>query len=799
MASLRKCVALLAAVLVAACDPKPTTGSVVVTVAGLPGGVQASVRLTGPGDFAMTVPATQTVNGLPAGEYTVRAQTVNHEGALYESSVTDQTLAVSAGQTATIDVPYALTSGSLMVSFAGLPEGARATVTLRRADGFARAIPAAGIQRGLPPGDYTIHSDTTITDEGDVFGPVAPMQNITVAATPEPAPVTVDFVRTSGTLELTVTGLPSEVLADPIQVNGPGGFSRTTAESETFRGLRPGTYTVSAGTATGECPAMYTTQSGIQSVDMGVGTDAGVTVAYTEGTANDANLNLRIANAHVIQVTQDSAGTVPMIAGRPALLRVYTLANQCNTATPIVRITLSNGKVYDVPAAESSVRALLAPGVLLSTWNVTIPDTAVKDGLTFVAELDPANAVAETDEIDNRFPSVGVEEVDVRAVGTVGIMFVPIVQPNGTGNVTSANQDQFLEFSRQVHPVLGFDVVIRQQPFTSDRSELTPNDGAGWGGLLQDLESARTIQGTQRFFHGIVKTSYSGGIAGIGFIGGKTAITWDHLPSASGIVAHELGHNYGQFHAPCGGPNGPDQNYPYAGGVIGQYGYDLATQTLKGPRAYSDVMGYCDEQWISDYMYRRMLVNLDGRTTLPAVANAEEPVLLVAGRIIDGQPVLDPAFEITARPQPPQSGPHRLVATTADGSVALDISFAGKRIADLPGDNEIFAFTVPVSALGGRTIESLRLTARGRTVQNRMSVAVDADPGMSITRVGPRSARLRWNATRFPVVMVRDPATGDVLSFARGGDATIVTDRDELDVRFSNRVRSARRLLRVGR
>jgi hypothetical protein len=38
------------------------------------------------------------------------------------------------------------------------------------------------------------------------------------------------------------------------------------------------------------------------------------------------------------------------------------------------------------------------------------------------------------------------------------------------------------------------------------------------------------------------------------------------------------------------------------------------------------------------------------------------------------------------------------------------------------------------------------------------------------------------------MVMVRDPGTGQVLSFARGGAAELATDRPDLDVQLSNGV-----------
>jgi hypothetical protein len=43
--------------------------------------------------------------------------------------------------------------------------------------------------------------------------------------------------------------------------------------------------------------------------------------------------------------------------------------------------------------------------------------------------------------------------------------------------------------------------------------------------------------------------------------------------------------------------------------------------------------------------------------------------------------------------------------------------------------------------------------------------------------------------------MVRDPATGQVLSLARDGQADLVTDRGELDVQLSNGI--AGRTVRV--
>jgi hypothetical protein len=78
---------------------------------------------------------------------------------------------------------------------------------------------------------------------------------------------------------------------------------------------------------------------------------------------------------------------------------------------------------------------------------------------------------------------------------------------------------------------------------------------------------------------------------------------WTSLGSASGTFVHEVGHNQGRPHAPCGGPDGPDPNYPYANARIGAWGFDIVGQQFKNPNNYVDYMSYCNPDWVSDYNY----------------------------------------------------------------------------------------------------------------------------------------------------------------------------------------------------
>jgi len=56
--------------------------------------------------------------------------------------------------------------------------------------------------------------------------------------------------------------------------------------------------------------------------------------------------------------------------------------------------------------------------------------------------------------------------------------------------------------------------------------------------------------------------------------------------------------------------------------------------------------------------------------------------------------------------------------------------------------------------------------------------------------VASGAVRLRWNPAVYPMALVRDAATGEILSFARNGDATVGVSGRDLDVTFSDGVRS---------
>jgi hypothetical protein len=58
---------------------------------------------------------------------------------------------------------------------------------------------------------------------------------------------------------------------------------------------------------------------------------------------------------------------------------------------------------------------------------------------------------------------------------------------------------------------------------------------------------------------------------------------------------------------------------------------------------------------------------------------------------------------------------------------------------------------------------------------------------------------LRWDTAAHPMIMVRDVRTGEVLSFARGGNVVVPADGSEIELLMSDGVRSRSATVRAPR
>jgi hypothetical protein len=416
-------------------------------------------------------------------------------------------------------------------------------------------------------------------------------------------------------------------------------------------------------------------------------------------------------------------------------------------------------------------------------------------------DADPDNLVAETNETDNTFPASGTPlPLQVETASTFRVTLVPVTTAvdGRTGNVTAGNKNQFLDATIRMHPLAAFDASVGA-PLTVAATVpalQSSNGNNSWNTVLSQVQARRVSDGSTRYYFGVVNPSYSSGVAGMGYIGYPVAIGWDKLPSGASVAAHEWGHNWNRQHAPCGSAANPDMSYPYTGGTIGVFGYDVAAGVLKQTTSH-DLMGYCDNEWISDYTYNAVRQYRSSEAaTMASLSQAIQSTLVVWGRFENGRPVLEPAFQATTRPSlPRRAGPYRVEARTGDGSTVFALDFSPLEVADDPQGGQHFAFAVPVTPEQTSRISHLRLMGAGGMAE--ISREGDGAANVEVRRSAPGRVSVRWDPKRAPMVVVRDLRTGQILSFARGGRSEVVTDAAELSVGVSDRVQTREKRVRV--
>jgi hypothetical protein len=701
--------------------------------------------------------------------------------------------------------PSGPSAGSLRITVLGLPSGSAAAVTVSGPGGFSQPVTGTQTLSELTPGTYTIVAATVMAGTAE-YSANPPSQTVTINGAQASASVL--YSLATGNLTVTINGLGTSRTA-AVTVTGPG-YSQPVTATRTLSGLAPGSYTIDAQNVTASCGATsYTASPTSQSATVTANATANASVTYAPPAGD--SLNLCVDGLYLTQSTQNYARTVPLVQSRDAYLRVFVVADRANAAAPVVQVRFYFGAVLQstitIPPTGLSVPTAVDESSLSFSWDTTVSGALIQPGLRIEAEVDPAGAVAETNETDNVL-AAPVETV--LTVPTLNVTFVPVRQRgNGLqGRVSPTNADSFLAMTKKMHPIGAVDVAIHAPYTTLTSRTLEADNGNGaWGTILEEIDVLRITENSPRYFYGVVRVPYLSGVAGVAYVslqnptpgsGALAALGWDHLPSGGGVAAHELAHNWGRNHAPCGGPSGVDPNYPQQDGSTGTYGLDVATRTLQPP-TLSDIMGYCDPKWISDYTYRGVFNYLiaPGAPQLSVASQTTQPCLLVWGHVQDGELVLEPAFQVNTRPSlPARRGLYSLEARADDGTTLFALSFAPNQIADAPGDRKNFVFAVPLSAAKSARLASLRVAGHGREVVSQLQPGIQAD-SVEVRRAAGGGVGLRWNPNAHPMVMVRDPDTGEVLSLARGGEVELPTSKTHLDVLLSNGVKSLVKRVRV--
>jgi glucose/arabinose dehydrogenase len=269
------------AVALSACDSDPTApaaGRLGITFDDLPMGVAAAVVVSGPNAFTRSVTASDTLEGLVAGRYTITASDVTAGGARFRANPATQTIDVPVNGLGSADrIGYRLASARLTVRVVGLPTGANGALTLTGPNGFSRALTLTTTLELLEPGTYSIAS-ADVQASGKTFHPSPSIQTIPLAASTTTQLASVWYGGGSGSLQVEVKGLPDGVAA-VVDITGPDGFARTISGSATIPYLENGAYTVS-GRPVGSDLTTYRTEFGSQLVQVAGGPASAFPITY---------------------------------------------------------------------------------------------------------------------------------------------------------------------------------------------------------------------------------------------------------------------------------------------------------------------------------------------------------------------------------------------------------------------------------------------------------------------------------------------------------------------------------------
>jgi hypothetical protein len=644
------------------------------------------------------------------------------------------------------------------------------------------------VQAQWTVGTVPVQSQMTATVNGQ---PIMATMNTAVVAGPPASMVPLSDALTEGLAGALVVAPP------PLRVRD--GFGNPVSGARV-------TFTVTAGGGTVSAAAVTANSQGLVAPNtwrLGLGAAINTLTATTAGVApvpvrvQGVPFDVEVVSLHFNQGNQDLGNTVGAIAGRPGWVRVVLRANRpINRAAPTVRVRL----ILDGAVLGERVAVAGLPDVptglelddVRSTWNVVLSADDVRPGLAVQAVLVPDANVPDSDPTNDVFPrGDGAFDLNVRSLAPLRIRWVPMTLAlTGTvGNITPANEEQFLTDTKRWLAVSTIETSFREGLIT-DRDLAT---ASGWSQALGELQAVRAADGAwDEYYHGILRTPPGSSYAGIGYLPGlpasafRSALSADNLPLAATVVAHELGHNLGRPHAPCGAVAGPDRAFPHENGRIGWAGVDILNPQAAAliPSTYADFMSYCSPRWTSDHTMRRLVAwRRDDPRARPAATVADAPAaapgLLVWGRITPSGVQLEPAFEVSApaTPRDPR-GDVVVRGIAADGRELFTWRLESAAVDHSAQAERHFAAVVPLASAVREQIARLEVQADGRAAQRvatRTAFRV-ASPALTVVAAdGAPAVRVQWDVAQYPAVMVREAGSGRVRGFLRSGRAALPT------------------------
>lgn len=408
-----------------------------------------------------------------------------------------------------------------------------------------------------------------------------------------------------------------------------------------------------------------------------------------------AGCSVRSAGVEFAQVYAQSAGAnyQRLVPGKETWVRAYVVADTPGTAAPLVRLTGRNGTTVLGTIAMNGPATLpqLAAGAAVPdalrydetlTFNANLPAAWVTAGLSVRIEIDPDRRYGNPIVVD-AVPNVG-------SATRIDLVLVPLVSGGYVPQMPAAS-DVVDEIVRRMPIARGNVSVAIRAPYTLTSVTDGVDTSSDWSNALAELESLRRSEARTKHYYGFVRPMVSAGTAGIGYVNrvGSTApylaaLGWDASRAAwRRTLSHELGHNFGREHAPCGSVANPDPNYPYPNGALNDTPlFDSLLDRIVAPVGLSDIMGYCGGAWFSDYNFREVQRFVEAQPQpAPSIQSAEpaSEVVTVSGSIGLAGVRFDPVQRRRGVAPLHANGEYTLRIVTAAGAT-IEVPFDGVRV-----------------------------------------------------------------------------------------------------------------------
>lgn len=438
------------------------------------------------------------------------------------------------------------------------------------------------------------------------------------------------------------------------------------------------------------------------------------------GLAKDLTISqIAVYQAVKIPIMQSGKEVLPasrntdVVTARDALFRVFvTVAPNWKPRALSARIFVQNGATVEIFHAQATLSSNSREAELATSFQVLVPKGKLKPETRYAVEVVECGAAISGATQVPRYPASAGVLLGARDTGPLKLRIVPM-QTNGLSPDTS-------EKALQVYK----DLLLALYPITevqmSVGSALSVSDSSDWVGNLDQLRRRRQMDAPAAdvYYYGLLKPASSyqafcarGCIAGNGYVPSSSGNDLAPLRVSMGLgyadtpsavaMAHEVAHNHGRFHAPCGrNLAGLDQTFPYTGGLVGVYGYDPRTQSLTAPER-TDLMGYCAEKWISDYTYDGLVNRIATVNSAMAVYVSPELVQLWDMLLLDlngprwGAPFVSPGAP-AGEPEPAE------ILDRYGRVIAIETAFRTP-ISDV----DAFSFEVPARRVGWHSIRIL--------------------------------------------------------------------------------------------